>query len=67
MQIPRRLQVPAEALVDEGGALLSAVLLGFTRDAEHLLSHTSTPVAAADGAEGHHLQAISLQDLDYRL
>ncbi len=33
-----------------------AVLLGFTRDGCHLLSYTSQPVAAADGAEGYALQ-----------
>lgn len=33
-----------------------AVLLGFTRDGGHLVSYTSQPVAAADGAEGYALQ-----------
>ena len=59
-QIPHRLRVPAESVVDEHGALLSAVLLGFTRDGEHLVSYTSTPAPAADGCDGHHLQVRAL-------
>ncbi len=38
---------------------VGCILLGFTRDGGHLVSYTSTPVAAADGKEGCCLQLWS--------
>ena len=48
-QVPPALQISIETLVDDERALLSAVLLGFTRSGDHLISYTS-------GEDGWHLQ-----------
>ncbi|KAK9803572.1 hypothetical protein WJX72_001301 [[Myrmecia] bisecta] len=68
-QVPIRLQIPIETVLDDQRAMLSCVLLGFTRDGDHLISYTSTPVAAADNLEGYHLQVwrFSMTDRIERL
>ena len=50
--MPPALQISVETLVDNERALLSAVLLGFTRSGDHLVSYTS-------GEDGWHLQLWS--------
>ena len=51
-QVPPDLQIPIETLVDEERSLLSAILLGFTRSGDHLVSYTT-------GEDGWHLQLWS--------
>jgi len=51
-QVPPALQISIETLVDDERALLSAVLLGFTRSGDHLVSYTS-------GEDGWQLQLWS--------
>ena len=49
--MPTANQIPIETLIDEDRALLSAVLLGFTRSGDRLVSYT--------GEDGWHLQLWS--------
>lgn len=61
--MPERLQVPVNSIVDEHHALKGAVILGWTHCGNYLVSYTSSPVPAADGAEGHHLQVHHRNEL----
>ena len=54
--MPERLQVPVDTIIDEHELLKGAVILGWTYSGDRLISYTSSPVPAADGQEGHHLQ-----------
>lgn len=55
-QVLERLQIPVDSIIDEHEALKGAIILGWTHSGNYLISYTSSPVPAADGAEGHHLQ-----------
>lgn len=55
-QIPPSLRVPIRDIVDQGDALLTCVLLGFSRDGTKLLSYTNQPTVASDGQGGWCLQ-----------
>ena len=58
MQVPESLQIPVDSILDEHEHLKGAVVLGWTHSGSCLISYTSSPVPAADGKEGHHLQVL---------
>jgi DDB1-and CUL4-substrate receptor 15, WD repeat len=55
-QVPESLQIPVDSIIDEHEHLKGAVILGWTHSGSCLISYTSSPVPAADGKEGHHVQ-----------
>lgn len=58
--MPERLHIPVTSVLDEHSTLKGAVLLGWTHTGNHLVSYTSSPVPAADGEDGHHLQVLAI-------